>query len=172
MNKNTKTKSINPKEKRLLDMFNYYNREYKPFIIEKPHRNHPNEASDLHYENLKTARIIKNQIFYIKKTKIRKKTNLVKDNNQIYELEKLKTFNQIFLNNIEFSYSEINTNIFNDLENYSKNFNLNFLDTREIIQLSLMKNNVEEFESKLNTFHSMIKNFCKQFELFFRTDCK
>ena len=172
MNKNTKTKCINPKEKRLLDMFNYYNREYKPFLIEKSHKNHADEACDLHYENLKTARIVKKQIFFIKKTMMKNRANFLEDKKQIYELEKLKTFNQIFLNKIEFSYSEFNSNIFNDLGTYSKNFNPNFLDTRELFQLCLMKKNVEEFESKLNTYHLMIQDFCKQIEIFFRTDCK
>ncbi len=171
-NKNFKTKSINPREKKLLDMFNYYNREYKPFLIEKSHKDHCDEACEMHLENLRKARKIKNQIFFVKKTNRRKEeVILLESKNSLNELEKIKNMNEMFLNKLEFSYTDLSSNIFTDMGTYSKHFNPNQFDRRELLYLNSMKRNVEAFESRLNSYHVIMKDFCKQIEMFCTTDC-
>jgi hypothetical protein len=58
---------IDSLEKKLLDTFNYYNREYKPFLIDKRHRENDLEGCGRLLKNKRTAFLIQNQIFYIKK---------------------------------------------------------------------------------------------------------
>jgi hypothetical protein len=54
-------------EKKLLDIFNYYNRVSKPFKIEKIHVGHNCENCTRNISNLRTERKIKSKIFKIVK---------------------------------------------------------------------------------------------------------
>jgi hypothetical protein len=79
--KHIQTKEIEEDEKKLLDIFNYYNREYKPFNIEKIHRNHTGENCWKKIQNEKIERLARHQIFSIKKQKnlSQSKVNLALD---------------------------------------------------------------------------------------------
>ena len=69
------TKEMDSVEKNLLDIFNYYNREHKPFRIEKVYKEN-NEAS---VEPIKTE--FKNKLFNINKEKREERVKIEESNN-------------------------------------------------------------------------------------------
>ncbi len=72
-------------EKNLLDIFNYYTREYKPFKIEKVPKGHMEASCENDIFN-KKSHDLKNKLFYINKEK-REVRRKVEESNNIFTLE-------------------------------------------------------------------------------------
>jgi hypothetical protein len=67
--KQTPTKEMDLVEKKLLDIFNYYNREYKPFKIEKEHKQHDLHTCSKLIQNKTIEKKLKTRVFEIQKVK-------------------------------------------------------------------------------------------------------
>jgi hypothetical protein len=68
-NRNSLSREMDEIEKKLLDIFNYYKREYKPFKIEKVHKDHGIEICSRTLYNNEIIHKIKRKIFRISKTR-------------------------------------------------------------------------------------------------------
>ncbi len=122
-------------EKKLLDTFNYYNREYKPFSIDKIHRGHKSEFCDRLIQNKLLITKMKNQVFIIKKF-----PKKLLNNSSNHSYERIDTHDVDLNNNLYFSQIcerkknlSQNTSIFIEhLQSfylYNDYFNKNFLGT-------------------------------------------
>lgn len=150
------------KEKKLLDIFNYYNREYKPFLIEKDHRNHFHEDCFLKLKNKKIESLLQNKIFKIKKiyknyvstsTTYKRKINEVafqfeKNKNLLaqsdYSLETSQKYLSSFVNTFNYEDSKKNVSLIFD------NLNENFSFWKEISSQPIVEKILEnepQFES-------------------------
>lgn len=141
---------IDALERRLLDTFNYYNREYKPFVVEKYHRNHDECDCPLKKANNKVMDRLKNQIFIVKKVpKMSTKSNrfnqqtldiltncmaIERSNSEFLQrLDYFLNYNQMIFQNIlngNFDVENTKTLLNQFIENFFMNGYFNTTETR------------------------------------------
>ena len=165
--RNAKPKDINTTEKKLLDVFNYYNREYKPFLIEKHHKNHCLEECSNHLKNLRLEKLIKNQIFLVEKKE--KKNEMEKGKEEVnamyQDLESLKNYNQNFLNHFGFSFVNIDSNVYSEYQAIIDHIH-NQTDIYFAKYLTQIRNNFDTFVNSLESNYSITQNIIRQVEVF------
>jgi hypothetical protein len=153
--KSENSNAIGSLEKKLLDTFNYYNREYKPFSIEKVHRHEGNLCERVEQNNLTLTRLQK-KIFLVKKfpkSYLNNYSNHSSEHTHTYEAD---------LNN-KFNYSENcdrKKNLSHDLNNFFQNLRSSYLFNDQFNKK--IYNNVErnfDFDSNGRELISFVENF-------------
>ncbi len=157
-------------EKKLLETFNYYKREYKPFSIEKIHRDHKSDECPSESRCRKLLTKYNNRIFEVQKTPKRDKFSKVsydddllapkedRENYYFEELKKIIEYNKDFLNFIRTDFSDLQRDLeylvsffkrFRD-ENFQKIYpNTYFFDQFEMVIFNLI--NILKTDSLLQT---------------------
>ena len=133
-------------------------------MIEKHHKNNGNGECGNHLKNIRIEKLIKNQIFFIKKVTRKKKEKSVEEKKLYQDLESLKTFNKNFLNNFGFSFVNINSNVdaqFNAILGHIENqTDINFVKYSTQI-----RNDVDTFINKLESNHLFMQNTFRKIEM-------